>query len=82
MMETFETLYRQLGKATAAVLIVALGFLALALLSALAGLARVVPGFTAAAGALGYVFVGLLALFLLTTLVATLVRYLSRPAKL
>ena len=71
MLEMFETLYRQLGRATAAALLAAVGFMAFALLSALAGFSQTVNGFCDVAGVLGLVFLGLLGLFLLASLVAT-----------
>ena len=80
MIVTFERVYRDLGRATALALFAALGFLALALGSALGGFADAVISFRQAAGAVGYVSGGLLALFLVTSLVATLMRYLNRPA--
>jgi hypothetical protein len=80
MHATFERLYRDLGRATAWTLYSALGLLALAVLAALAGLPHAVDGFRAAAAAVGAVFAGLLALFLVSSLVAVVVRYVNRRA--
>ena len=78
MTETFEKFYRNLARATAVVLFAALGFLGLALLSALAGFANAVVSFREASLAVGYVFAVLFAVFLVTSVVGALVRYLTR----
>jgi serine/threonine protein kinase len=71
---TFENLYSQLGRTTIAALIIGLVFLGLALSSALLGFPRAVASFNGAASLFGYVFIVLLALFLITSLVAVFLR--------
>jgi hypothetical protein len=78
MMAAFEYLYRQLSRATVAVLFSALGFFGLTLLCALFGFPRAVDSFRGAAAALAYLFGALLAVFLLTSLVWSLIEFLSR----
>lgn len=80
MNATFERHHRELGRTTAWSLYATLGFLGLTLLSALAGLPQAVVSFRGASAVLAYVFVGLLALFLVASVVAALVRYAERPA--
>jgi hypothetical protein len=80
MNATFERLHRDLGRVTALTLYVGLGFLALAVGSALAGLPDVVISFRGAAAAVAYVFAALLTLLLASSAVALLVRYATRPA--
>ena len=77
MMETFNDVHRQLGRATVAVMCGALAFLSLSLGSALLGFRHAVISFNGVAAALGYVFGGMLAIFLLTSLVAAVIRYLK-----
>ena len=81
MLKTFEWFYRQLGRATMGVFMAALGFLAFALLCALAGLVNAVPWFREAALVLGGVFLALFALLLVTAVVAALIRYLHRQSR-
>ena len=78
MMETFRYVYRQLGLATVMILFAALAFLGLALLFALLGFSHAAASFNSVAVVLGFVFGGMLAVFLLTSLVAALVRFLER----
>ncbi len=59
---------------------VGLGFLTLAVGSALVGLPDAVVSFRGAAAAMGHVFAGLLALLVGSSAVALLVRYATRPA--
>lgn len=77
-MATFEYFYRELGRATVMVLYAALGFLGLSLLCAVLGFSQAVSSFNGVTLVLGYVFGGLLAVFLLTSLVGALVRFLDR----
>jgi hypothetical protein len=78
MMATFEFFYRQLARATVTVLFAALAFLGLTLLCALLGFSHAVVSFRGVSVVLGYVFGGMLAVFLLTSLVGALVRFLDR----
>jgi hypothetical protein len=78
MMATFEYYHRQLGRATMAVLYIALAFLGLTVMCALLGLSHAVVSFRGVSAALGCVFGGMLAVFLLTSLVWSLVRFLDR----
>lgn len=80
MNATFERLHRDLGRVAVLTLYAGLGFLALAVGSALAGLPDAVVGFRGAAAAVAYVFAGLLALLLASSAVALLVRSTTRPA--
>ena len=59
-------------------LLVALAFFALSLLFALLGFSHVVASFGGVALATAYVFVALLGLFLVTSIVAAVVRLLDR----
>ena len=77
-MATFEYFYHQLGRATIMVLYAALVFLGLALLCAMLGFSHAATSFDSVMLVLGYVFGGLLAVFLLTSLVGALVRFLDR----
>jgi hypothetical protein len=78
MIGSFEYLYRQLSRATVAVLFATLGFFGLTLLCALLGLPHAVDSFRGATAALAYLFGGLLAVFLVTSLVWSLIQFLSR----
>jgi len=78
MNTTFDRLYRQLGRVTFGVLIAALTFLGLALLFAMLGLPHVVDSCRGVAFSLAYVFAVLFSLFLVTSLVAALIRWLDR----
>jgi uncharacterized membrane protein YdcZ (DUF606 family) len=78
MMGSFGYLYRQLSRATVAVLFTTLGFFGLTLLCALLGFPHAVDSFRGATAALTYLFGGLLAVFLVTSLVWSLIQFLSR----
>lgn len=78
MIGSFEYLYRQLSRATVVVLFIALGFFGLTLLCALLGFPHAVDSFRGATAALACLFGGLLAVFLLTSLVWSLIHFLSR----
>ena len=78
MMPTFEYFYRQLGRATLAVLFAALGFFGVTLVCALLGFSHTVESFNGVTMVLTCVFGGMFALFLLASLVGALVRFLDR----
>ena len=78
MTETFEKLYRTLGRVTAGLLIAALAIFCLALCLALLGLRHPAESFGQVAKTLTFVFAGMLGLFLVTSLVAATVRWLDR----
>jgi hypothetical protein len=78
MNDAFTILQRRLGAATAVVLAAALGSFCLALLAALLGLPHAVASLRSIAAALAFVFSGLLMLFLLTSLVGAIVRWIDR----
>jgi hypothetical protein len=80
MIGSFEYLYRQLSRATVAVLFITLGFFGLTLLCALLGFPHVVDSFRGATMSLAFLFGGLLAVFLLTSAVWSLMRFLSRES--
>ena len=82
MNPTFGRLYSQLGRVTFVVLLAALSVYGLALLSALLGFSHAVASFRSGAAALAYVFVALLGLFLLTSVVAALIRWIERRNQL
>lgn len=75
---TFDGLYRQLGRATMWALYAALAFLGVALACALLGFTEPAESLAKAAWVPGYVFAWLLAAFIVTYLVAALVRFLDR----
>lgn len=75
---TFEFFHRQLGRATVAVLAIGLACLGLALLFALLGLPDVVAGFNRATFSIVRVFLILLGLFMITSLIGALLRWLDR----
>ena len=78
MNATFDRLYRQLGSATAVVLIAALVALGVTLVCALLGLPQAVISFRGVTASLGYVFAVLLCLFLVSSIVAAVVRWVDR----
>ena len=82
MNATFARLYRQLGWATVAVLVAALGALGITLLCALLGFVHAVASFRGVAASLACVFVALLILFLLTSVVGAVVRWIERRDQL
>ena len=82
MNATFDHLYRQLGRVTCGVLVATLFVYVLALVCALLGFSRAVTSFVGVAASLGYVFGALLAIFLLTSLVAALIRFVDRRHQL
>ena len=78
MIGSFEYLYHQLARATVAVLFTTIGFFALTLLCALLGFPHAVDSFRGATAAFAYLFSGLLAVFLLTSLVWSLIQFINR----
>jgi hypothetical protein len=80
MIETFEKLYRTMGRATAGSLIGALALFGMALCLALLGFQQA-ESLGQVAKAMTLVFVGLLSLFLVTSLVAAIVRWLDRRSR-
>jgi hypothetical protein len=79
--ETFEKLYRMLGRVTAGLLIAALAIFGLALCLALLGLRHPAESFDQVAKTLTFLFAGMLGLFLVTSLVAAIVRWLDRRSR-
>jgi hypothetical protein len=78
MLGSLEFFYRQLSRATVAILYVTLAFFCVTLVFALLGLPDAVVSFRSATVVLASVFGGMLAIFLLTALVWALVRFLNR----
>jgi hypothetical protein len=78
MNATFDRLYRQLGRVTCGVLFATLFVYGVALVCALLGFSHAVTSFVGVAASLAYVFVALLGVFLLTSLVAALIRWADR----
>jgi hypothetical protein len=78
MLESFEFFYRQLSRATVAVLFITLASLGVTLVCALLGFSHAVASLNSVTVVLAYVFGGMLAVFLLTALVWALVRFLHR----
>ena len=78
MITIFEHFQYQLGRATIKVLYAGLAFLGLSLLCALLGFSHAVTSFNGVTLALVYVFGGMLAVFLLTSLVGALIHFLDR----
>ena len=80
MIQTFEKLYRTMGRATAGLLIGALAVFGMALCLALLGFQQS-ENLVQVTKAMSWVFVGLLGLFLVTSLVAAIVRWLDRRSR-
>ncbi len=78
MTETFERLCRTLGRVAVGLLIAALASFGLAMCLALLGLRPPAESFSQIAKAITFLFVGMLGLFLITSLVAATVRWLDR----
>ena len=77
MLGSYEIFYRQLSRATAAVLFITLASIGVTLVCALLGLSNAVVSLNGVTLALASVFGGMLAVFLLTALVWALVRFLN-----
>ena len=78
MNPTFDHLYRQLGRVTCGVLLATLFVYVLALICALLGLSHAVTSLVGVAASLTYVFGALLGVFLLSSVVAALIRWIDR----
>ena len=78
MNATFDEFYRQLGRATRTVLILALVCFALALVFALVGLPHVVASIRSVALSVSVVFAVLFAFFLLASLIGAVIRWIDR----
>jgi hypothetical protein len=78
MLGSLEFFYRQLSRATAAVLFITLASLGVTLVCALLGFPDAVVSFRSITVVLAYVFGGMLAIFLLTALVWAFARLLDR----
>ena len=78
MLGSLEFLYRQLSRATVAVLFITLASFGVTLVCALLGLPHAVVSFRSVTVVLASVFGGMLAIFLLTALVWALARFLNR----
>jgi hypothetical protein len=78
MNETFDRLYRQLGRATFGVLLGALTIYGIMLVCAVLGFSHAVASLGGAAASLAYVFIVLFGLFLMSSLVAAVVRWMDR----
>lgn len=78
MNTNLDTLFRQLGRATLGVLVATLSVYGLTLLCALLGFADAVISLRGVAASLTYVFVALLSLFLVSSVVAAVVRWIDR----
>lgn len=72
---------RHLGRLTIGVLAFGLGLFALAVACALLGFPHAVSSFRSAAAAVGVVFTALFAAFMLSSLVAAVVRWFDRRAR-
>ena len=81
MITTFETYYRQLGRATIALLITSLAFFGLTLFCAILGFSHAAASLRGAALSVSSIFIVLLALFLISSLVAAFTRWLDRAQR-
>jgi hypothetical protein len=78
MITTFGTYYRQLGRATIALLITSLAFFGLTLFCAILGFSHAAASLRGAALSVSSIFIVLLTLFLISSLVAAFTRWLDR----
>jgi len=78
MNSTFEKLYRGLGRVTFGTLLTALTMYGLTLICALLGFSHAAASFGPAAASVAYVFVALLIVFLISSIVAAVIRWLDR----
>jgi len=78
MLESYEIFYRQLSRATLTVLFITLASFGMTLVCALLGLSHAVVSLNGVTLVLASVFGGMLGVFLLTTLIWALVRFLNR----
>jgi hypothetical protein len=82
MTETFQKLYRTMGLATAGLLLATFAIFGFALCLAVLGFRLPAESLGHVAKAIFFLFVGMLGLFLVTSLVAATVRWLERRSKL
>ncbi len=78
MNTTFDTLYRQLGRATFGLLLATLASYGLTLACALLGLSQAVTSFRGVTASLAYVSIGLLAVFLAASILVAFIRWVGR----
>ncbi|HUQ68687.1 MAG TPA: hypothetical protein VM165_04140 [Planctomycetaceae bacterium] len=78
MIETMEKLYRTLGRVTVVALFTFLAAFGAAMFFAVLGIRQPAESLGQVATAIALLFAGLLGLFLLTALVAAVVRWLNR----
>ena len=77
MNETFDKLHRSLGRATAGLLIVTLAFYGVAMAFALVGFQHPAESLSQASLAFALVFLGLFVVFVVSSLVAGILRWLD-----
>jgi hypothetical protein len=75
---TFEKLYSQLGRVTLGLLFVTLAVYGISLVCALLGSSHAVASLGGVAASLAYVFFVLFSLFLISSVVAAVIRWLDR----
>jgi hypothetical protein len=78
MNPTFDRLYRQLGKVTFGLLVTTLAAYGLTLVCALLGFSHAVSSLGGVAASLAFVFGILLILFLVTSIVSAVLRWVER----
>ena len=78
MNTTFDTLYRQLGRATFGLLLATLTAYGVTLSCALLGFSQAVISFRGVTASLAYAFVALLSVFLVASIVTAFVRWMDR----
>jgi hypothetical protein len=75
---TFDSLYRQLGRATFGLLLATITSFGITLLCALLGLSRAVASLNGVSLSIASVFIVLLSFFLVASLVDAVIRWLDR----
>jgi hypothetical protein len=78
MNPTFDSLYRQLGRATFGLLLATITSFGITLLCALLGLSRAVASLNGVSLSIASVFIVLLSFFLVASLVDAVIRWLNR----
>ena len=78
MNATFDRLYRQLGRITIAVLVIALGLYAVMLVCAVLGFSHAVASLNGVAASVVFVFCALFVLFLMASVAGAAIRWLDR----
>jgi hypothetical protein len=78
MNPTFDSLYRQLGRATFGLLLATITSFGITLLCALLGLSRAVASLNGVSLSIASVFIVLLSFFLVASLVDAVIRWLDR----